>query len=200
MRLIYVCVFAVLAYLSTLVVADADDVMVSITNGRTEANINVQFFVHPYNNPSEQDLIHSHDAEDEKQHKLHYFTHSPLLPNFEVAYGDELIVTHSKYANQQVRIEVPPPGDWFFADFPEGSDKSTHELAVPFMYLSTGQLLTHGFPVRSDESVSGVTVPRALGVDAIAEQKKITDAIIQAQIEKEREEHLKQDSKLHDEL
>jgi hypothetical protein len=107
MRLIYVCALAVLAYLSTLVLADADDVLIGITNGRTESSVNVQVFVHPYNSVNEQDLIHTHNPSDETQHKLHYFTHSPLLPNFEVSQGDELTVTHSKYDNQKVRIQVP---------------------------------------------------------------------------------------------
>jgi hypothetical protein len=60
--------------------------------------------------------------------------------------------------------------------------------------------VTLGFPVRRDDPVSGVTISRELGVDAIEEEQEKADARLQAQIEKEREEHLKQDPEQHDEL
>lgn len=200
MRLVAVYLFAFLATSVSLVLAGSDNVFVGVTNSRTELTKQIEFFVHPYSSQNANDIIHQHQHSHTHEPKLHYFTHSPLVSDFEVTSGDELLVTHSKYENQQVRVQVPPAGDWFFADFPEGSDKSTHELAIPFMYLSTGQLLTHGFPVRRDDPVEGVTVARELGVDALAEKQKRLDEVLQAQIERERELHRTQDADAHEDL
>lgn len=107
MRLVAVYLFAFLATSVSLVLAGSDNVFVGVTNSRTELTKQIEFFVHPYSSQNANDIIHQHQHSHTHEPKLHYFTHSPLVSDFEVTSGDELLVTHSKYENQQVRVQVP---------------------------------------------------------------------------------------------